>query len=441
MKQLMATLLTTALTAGCASTPTASPAAKSSATQPPLISRSIGDRIQRGYEAIGRLYASQDFAKMAAFSSELLNLNPRDPVLTYFTAMLHARAGNKNAALESLGKLAELESDLVPKDDEFSAIAGTEYEAAKARLIKAAPAFKPAAVTFTLPDRELIPEGIAWDPLDGSFFVGSLHKRKIVQVGAKGGVSDFSSPNDGLFSVTGMRVDSRRRLLWVASSAAEGFEINDVGRAAVHKYDLTTRSLIKTYVLGNNPVHLLNDIALAEDGSVYISDSTAGAVWTIGASDELELVSKPGTLVYPNGIVMSPRAGMLYVADYTRGISLVSTFDGKATRLAHPAGLNFHGIDGLYLHDGALIGVQNGAGHGRVIRMPLSSDLGAVTSLEVLHANDPRFEIPTTAAITGKAIHVIANSQLRRIAPDGRLLNPETLQQSVVIEIPLTRGR
>ena len=86
-----------------------------------------------------------------------------------------------------------------------------------------------------------------------------------------------------------------------------------------------------------------------------------------------------------------------------------------------------------------MIAVQNGAGLGRIIRMKLNPSIDTVTSFEVLHANDPLFDVPTTAAVDGQSIFVIANSQVRRIAPDGRLLSPETLQEPAVIELPLTR--
>jgi len=405
-----------------------------------IISRDESELLGLGYQLLSRLYLRSDFVKIAQTSEELLSVNPGDAMLTYSVAVNHSRTGNKAKSLEWLGRLAELKSDLVPSDDEFSQIESPEYRSAKALIVAAAPVFKPAGVTFRLADRELIPEGIAHDPVDRVFYIGSRHSRKVIAVDSSGSATDFSAPSDGLYSVLGLRVDPERRLLWVATSAAEGFDVNEFGRAALHKYDLETRKLIESYKLGNNPRHVLNDIALGWDGEVYVTDSSSGAVYaTVKASNRLVEVARQGTFAYPNGIVASPVKGKLFVADFGFGLSVLDLANGRATRMLHPTGLNYHAIDGLYYADGSLIGIQNGAGLGRIVRLGLNARADTVTSFEVLHANDPLFDVPTTAAINGSVIHVIANSQLRRIAPDGRLLSPETLQETAVVEIPMAR--
>lgn len=421
--------------AACATAPTA----VEPSDNPRIITTTLSDTIVEAYQLLGRLYGRSDFAGIAKYSEELLVLHPRDPLLTYSIALNYARSGQKEKALEWLEKLAELRSDLIPNDQEFAAIESPEYRAAKAKVVAAAPTVSPARVALRLEDRELIPEGIAYDPVGDRFYIGSLHERKIIAVDRNGNATDFSSPSDGLFSVLGLRVDPERRLLWAATAAHEGFEVNDIGRAAVLKYDLKDGRLLEKYSLGNNPPHLLNDIALGWDGEIYVTDSNTGSVWTIGANDRLTEILKPGVFIYPNGIAASSEKGRLFVADFAQGLSSVDVSTGKAKRLLHPAGANYHGIDGLYYRDGSLLAVQNGAGLGRIIKLRLNEKEDTVTSIEVLHANDPLFDMPTTAAAVGDVLYVIANSQLRRIAPDGRLLNPETLQQPAIIEIPLER--
>ena len=44
-----------------------------------------------------------------------------------------------------------------------------------------------STVAFRVDERDLIPEGLAHDPVTGDFFLGSLFKRKIVRVGRRGG--------------------------------------------------------------------------------------------------------------------------------------------------------------------------------------------------------------------------------------------------------------
>jgi sugar lactone lactonase YvrE len=74
-------------------------------------------------------------------------------------------------------------------------------------------------LAFMLSETDLIPEGIAYDPLDRAFFLSSLHKRKVVRVrlrtrGASPMVEEFTAPGqDGLYSTLGMKIDAERRVL------------------------------------------------------------------------------------------------------------------------------------------------------------------------------------------------------------------------------------
>lgn len=422
--------------AACATTPAPPAATAVSATRPAasLIDAVTSEEITFGYEGVGRAYAKQAFDKAAEFSEGLLRLNPGDPVLAYSVAMNYARAGQKEKALEALARLESMKSDLILDDVDFAGIATTpEYAAAKARIAANAPKFPAAQIAFRLDDREMIPEGIAWDPQQNALYVGSIHKRKIIRIAADGSSSEFASNLP--YSVLGLRVDPERRALWVATSANEGFEVNDVGRAVLYRYDLTSGTRTE-YRLGNNPPHLLNDIAIRADGTPLVTDSSSGAIFTIGDRKELEPFIRSGEFAYPDGIAVAP-SGKIFVADFIRGISVIDPVSRQGSRLLHPRGVNFHGIDGLYFHQGALIGVQNGAGEGRIVRLPLNQEQTAVTGIEILHANDPNFDVPTTAAIAGDRLYVLANSQVRRVAPDGRLLDPDTLTPPVVLSIPL----
>src|SRR5687767_5106452 len=68
--------------------------------------------------------------------------------------------------------------------------------------------------------------------------------------------------------------------------------------------------------------HLLNDVAVASDGAVYVTDSVAGAVRRVPADrDVFEQVVAPGSLAYPNAIVLA-WTGRLFVAHWT-GIAIV----------------------------------------------------------------------------------------------------------------------
>ncbi len=62
-----------------------------------------------------------------------------------------------------------------------------------------------AKVAFTIKENDLIPEGIAFDQTDNVFFVGSIHKRKILRIDERGEATDYiTSQQDGLGEALGL---------------------------------------------------------------------------------------------------------------------------------------------------------------------------------------------------------------------------------------------
>jgi hypothetical protein len=76
------------------------------------------------------------------------------------------------------------------------------------------------------------------------------------------------------------------------------------------------------------------------------------------------------------------------------------------------------GIDGLYWHNGSLIGIQNGIGSPRVAAFRLSSDGLRVTHTTVLENRSKLCILPTTGAIRGSDFLFIANSQIDNLNND-----------------------
>ena len=298
-----------------------------------------------------------------------------------------------------------------------------------------------STVAFRVAEPDLIPEGLAHDPVTGDFFLGSVHKRKIVRVGADGKVRDFAtSGQDGLSEVLGLKVDPERRLLWAMSAGGKADGPRE-GWSAAFVYDLASGQLRRRYPLDDAPgKHLLNDLALAAGGRAFLTDSASGAVWRVdpGAETPAPLVPA-GRLDYPNGIALSGDERRLYVADFASGISIVDPATGRVQPLPHPANVSLHGVDGLYWHPSGLVAVQNGAGTERVVRFRLSPDGLRVVGLDVLESRNPLFAIPTTGAIVGADFYFIANSLLDRLGPDGRLKPNPRLEEVVVLKAPLGR--
>jgi sugar lactone lactonase YvrE len=183
---------------------------------------------------------------------------------------------------------------------------------------------------------------------------------------------------------------------------------------------------------------LLNDLVVLDDGSVLITDSDGGGIMRVRfGSDAIEPWIPPQTFTFPNGIAVAENEPFLYVADFN-GISRVDLRSRTITPLPVPErDETLSGIDGLAWHGGDLIGIQNGVGRPRVIRIELNDARDAVSAVHVLEAANPRFDEPTTGVIANGEFYFLANPQLRAFDENHRIWPRERLKDVIVVKLPL----
>ncbi len=294
-----------------------------------------------------------------------------------------------------------------------------------------------ARIAFTIPEKDMLAENVAFDPRDSSFYVGSTRHGKVVRRTKDGRVSDFiPTGRDGMWMVVGMKVDTARNSLWVNTSA-QGNYVNlrteDQGKAALFRYNLKGE-LLKKYEPREAGNHFFNDLVIVPDGSIYLTDMMAGTVYRIGRADSLEQWVAPGRLTSPNGITASADGRNLFVAS-NEGISVVETATGSVEVLAPAEGVDPLAIDGIYWHEGSLIGIQGGR-RNRVQRFTFDLPDRRITAAEVLEANHPMFMNPTTGVVAGSDLYLIANSQFGSFR-QGALFQPTRLFETVILKLPL----
>lgn len=298
-------------------------------------------------------------------------------------------------------------------------------------------------IAFTIPEKNLIPENLAFNPKDQSFYVGSTHQRKVVKVSPDGKTVDFiKEQQDGQWMVVGMKIDTLRQLLWFCSSIGDvmkGYRDGDFGtRTGVFKYDLGSGKLIKKYLLERTgELHFFNDLVINRSGDVFITDMAANTIFMIrAAKDELEILSKPANFTDPNGICISPDEQKLFVVT-EEGISTIDIKTGIAKLLAHPPGLKVNGIDGLYFYKASLIAVQNSVR--RIVQFYLDNDLAGIIDHRILESNHPFFGMnPTTGTISGSTFYFIANSQFGSFTDDHMIYPMNELYEVVVLKMDLS---
>jgi WD40 repeat protein len=287
-------------------------------------------------------------------------------------------------------------------------------------------------LAFTIKEKDFIPEGLAYNAADASFYVGSIHKNKIVRISAKGEVSDFvHSRQDSIGQVLGLHIDTDKQELWACSNEAESLK---GGRASVHRYDLKTGKLIKKYTYQvKDEIHLFNDLVLL-NGKVYVSDSDFGSIFVIDPVQEKPaLFLQSDKLYYVNGITTLPNNKLLLSAG--NGFRLVD-IETKVLTLLSFEKYYIIGIDGLYYKDNSLIGIQNVTYPACINRYYLNADYSSISKATVLLADHKSFNVPNTGALAGEHFYFIANSHLNHY-DKGKITNEAALDYVQVMRIKL----
>ena len=365
---------------------------------------------------------------------------PGDGVLVFYEALLRIGLGEREPAFALLRSLKGRKLGLVPAPDTgFEPVWNDpQFQAIRKELADEEPATPVSRVAFRLKDPKLIPEGIAYDSVGKRFFIGSIAQRRIIVTNSQGEARDFSSPNDKLDPVLGLTVDSVRGALYAVST--NGFEesAKKERHNVVVRYDLKTGRLTDRFSAAE--AAQLNDLAVALDGTLYVTDSEAGTLFRKKPEERtLTRFGEAGALRGANGIALGGD-GTLYVTLST-GIARVDIKTGLPTRLSQPDTVVTGGCDGLYWHEGDLLGIQNSANPGRVIRIALAEKGTRIAGLTVLQSHHhPDFEEPTTGAIANGALNVIGDSYVSHYQPDGSIKNVDKLKGTAIVAVPLRRG-
>ncbi len=388
----------------------------------------------RFYEQAARTaYKSGNMADFARNLEQALTLKPNHPRLMYNLAVGYTAEAKYDAALRLLEQVAAT-GMVYPaaKSPSFAVLRDSlpfkaQFDACCKRFEASTKPIGTSSEAFRLAEKGLITESVAYDPQEKAFFVSSVHKRKIVKITANGTASDFSKPADDLWSVLGMKVDAKRRKLWVCATAfpqMQGFDSTLKGRAAVSVYDLTKGKLLHRYYAPNDgQSHAFGDLALhPKTGVPFVSDSDSPTIFTVNEkSDTLSTWLKSDAATTPSmqGLDFSQDGKTLFLADYTNGIFRINTQTKKIEHLAAPDSCVAAGTDGLYFFKGSLIGIQNGTNPHRVVRLRLDKEQRRIEGMDVLEANNALFEEPTLGVLVGNALYYIANSQWEKVSEKG----------------------
>jgi hypothetical protein len=266
-----------------------------------------------------------------------------------------------------------------------------------ALLAPAAPAGEQAQRTIALPD-EFRPEGIASGPKD-SFYVGSIPHGSVYRGSYRTGEGDVLVPPHEGRNHTGLKVDTRHDLLFVAGGASKG----------IYVYDSETGEDVASFSIPD--AGFINDVVLTRKAA-YFTDSQVQRFYRVrigrhGRVGEPRIIPITGDFVYTPGfnangieevgngrrlIMVKSNTGQLFSVKPRSGRSREIEVDGPLTN-----------GDGILLRGKTLYVVRNR--DNRVAVVDLKRDLREGEIEEEL--TDPLLDVPTTIAPFGRFFYAV----------------------------------
>lgn len=369
------------------------------------------------------------------------SLRANHPVIMQKLATACSMAGNEHCTFQFLEKIALINADeSIPEDSVFQKWSGyNAFKQVKSFYKEMNRKVTRSDSAFIIPEKDLHPESIAYDPSDKSFYISSIRKRKIIKRNADGSFSPFASKN--LYAASGMKTDLQNNALWVASPAASqmvGFTNDMKGNSLLARYDLDTGELMASYTVSDTLVHYFGDLIVHSNKNIYVTDSSYPAIYELKeGEDKLRVFKHFNNLRSLQGITYKPGEAALYFADYIEGLFKIDLKTGEQIKIEPLRELSLKGIDGLYYYKNSLLVIQNGVRPMRIARLFLDKKGEQIRNFEYLEKNNPILDEPTLGTIVDDTLYYVANSPWGKYDTEGNMLSLDKLDSGLIMMIPL----
>lgn len=406
-----------------------------SIARPAMGQAALGAAVQ----AVRAAMARADHQGAARIADSLSRVFPGHPSLVMLRAQAMTAAGRLDDAERDVRRLLAWDARYARRALQDSLLAPLRSRLDSVVAPRATRADAPVSrgsVWATIEERDLVPEGTAWDSATRSVLVGSLNKQAIIAIARDGKVSErVTRGTNGLASVVGLHVDARRGILWAASNPRFD-RTDDTTSSALFAFDAATGRFRERYVVPNSSggSSFLNDLTTGTDGTVFVTDSRAAKIWVLRAgTTALEVFNGAGEITAPNGITISDDGRHLFVSDIDH-IKVVPVGGEAPWKLETPDSINVAGIDGLAFTQNGLI-AHHPLSYWRIARYELDSGHRRIIGRTIIEMNTEDSRTSTTGEVVGNEYIYIGNSQIDRM--NNRTIDAATMQPIRMYRAPV----
>lgn len=228
-----------------------------------------------------------------------------DPTrLLYRLGSARLLAGDRPGAIAAFRRMVDASFYRDPREDPEYAplLADAAFQRELARLDALLEPIVRSAELFRLPKGGLLLEGLAYDPGRKAWYLSSVDARTLFRRDVSGAVVELAGP-DELAAPLALAVDGARQRLWVVSAGlphARDLAPEALDRSALVAFDLASGRRVAR--IDSPPgKHLWNDLALAGDGALYVSDPGHAAIERVRPDGHVETLVEGSGLRSPGG--------------------------------------------------------------------------------------------------------------------------------------------
>lgn len=401
--------------------------------------KSVNYYINNGWEA----YKNGNTQKALIYLEKADSLRPAHTTVLRYLAIVSSENGNSERAVHYLNQLALVNANKDFLDHEaFEPMYATPaFREIEKKFEKENELITVSDTAFTLKDKLLHPQGIAFDPSSGSFLISSIHKGKVIRKRGRDMESDFVT--EALWGSSGMAADTRNRWLWVGTGGINRWQGYDPdlhrNKSKVIKANLETGRVLEEFYAADDNSHFFGDLVV-QPGSdhVYMADTRYPAIYMIDPDNQrINLVKHFEDLVSLNAITFSDDGKYLFFSDYWRGLFRYEIATDQLVSILPEEGKTLKAIDGLYFYNNSLIIIQRRVIPRRITRCNLSENLTLITTCTYLEKANPILNEPTQGVLVGDVFYYVANSSWRRYSRDGTIAAEEEHPVPLVMKINL----